>query len=46
MAWLEGETPARKRVSALFASASEQRIALSISMIDVGEIFCFDRKEA
>jgi predicted nucleic acid-binding protein len=39
MAWLEGETPARKRVSALFAAASEQRVALSISMIDVGEIF-------
>ena len=39
MAWLEGETPARKRVSALFAAASEERIALSISMINVGEIF-------
>jgi predicted nucleic acid-binding protein len=39
MAWLEGETPARKRVSALFAAASEQRLALSISMINVGEIF-------
>jgi predicted nucleic acid-binding protein len=39
MAWLEGETPARKRVSALFAAASEQRVALSISMINVGEIF-------
>lgn len=39
MAWLEGEAPARKRVSALFAAASEQRVELSISMINVGEIF-------
>jgi predicted nucleic acid-binding protein len=39
MAWLEGETPARNRVSALFVAASEQRLALSISMINVGEIF-------
>lgn len=39
MAWLEGETPAHKRVSVLFAAASEQRVALSISMINVGEIF-------
>jgi uncharacterized protein len=39
MAWLEGETPARQRVSALFAAASEQRVALSISMINVGEVF-------
>ncbi len=38
MAWLEGETPARKRVSALFPAASEERVVLSISMINVGEI--------
>jgi uncharacterized protein len=39
MAWLEGESPAQKRVSALLAAAAEQRVALSISMINVGEIF-------
>ena len=39
MAWLEGEVPARTRVSALFDSASERRIRLLISMINVGEIF-------
>jgi hypothetical protein len=37
--WLQGEEPARFRVSHLFKSASGHRVELMMSMINVGEVF-------